>query len=83
MCISNSPACRGLRQELRGFERVRLEPGQKQTVTFTLPAEKLAFYDVESHGFRVELGAFDVLVGGASDDIREVAQLDVVGPPKK
>ena len=46
-------------------------------MTFALPAEKLAFYDVKTHGFLVEPGAFDVMVGGASDDIRATARFEV------
>jgi beta-glucosidase len=57
-------------KELRGFERVALRPGQKQTVAFTLAGEKLAFWDLETHGFVVEPGAFEVLVGSSSEDIR-------------
>jgi len=65
-------------KELRGFERVRLRPGEKRTVTFTLPGEKLAFYEVKTHGFVVEPGTFDVWVGSSSDDIRARGQLEVV-----
>ncbi len=64
-------------KELRGFERVTLRPGEKKTVTFTLQAEKLAFYDVTTHGFVVEPGAFNVLVGSSSEDIRAKGQLEV------
>lgn len=63
--------------ELRGFERISLAPGESKQVTFTLPAEKLAFYDLKTHGFLVEPGAFDIMVGAASDDIRATAQFDV------
>ena len=64
-------------KELRGFERVALRPGQKQTVTFTLAGEKLAFWDVKTHGFVVEPGAFDVLVGSSSEDIRVQTRIEV------
>lgn len=57
-------------KELRGFERVSLQPGEMKTAAFTLPAEKLAFWDVATHGFVVEPGAYDVLVGSSSADIR-------------
>ncbi len=56
--------------ELRGFDRISLKPGEKRTVFFTVPGEKLAFFDEKTHGFVVEPGAFDVLVGASSDDIR-------------
>jgi beta-glucosidase len=63
--------------ELRGFERISLQPGEKRTVTFTLKGEQLGFYDVNKHDFVVEPGMFDVLVGSSSDDIRLAAQFKV------
>jgi beta-glucosidase len=65
-------------RELRGCERVSLRPGEKRTVTFPLPAQKLAFYDEKSHGFVVEPGAFDLLVGSSSEAIRAKARLEVI-----
>lgn len=64
-------------KELRGFERVTLQPGEKKTVTLTLPGEKLSFWDVKTHGFIVEPGAFDVMVGSSSGDIRLQKRLEV------
>jgi beta-glucosidase len=57
-------------RELRGFQRVSLNPKEKKSVTFTLPANELAFYDVKTKKFVVEPGAFDIMVGSSSDDIR-------------
>jgi beta-glucosidase len=64
-------------KELRGFTRIGLRPGEKQTVTFTLPAERLAFYDVTAHAFTVEPGAVEILVGGSSQDIRQSSRIVV------
>jgi beta-glucosidase len=66
-------------KELRGFQRVLLKPGEAKTLTFTLPADKLAYYDVGRHGFVVEPGLFDVLVGSSSADIRSRGQVEVIG----
>ena len=57
-------------KELRGFQRVSLQPGEQKQVSFTLPAEQLAFWDERTHGFVVEPGAYDVMVGASSADIR-------------
>jgi beta-glucosidase len=64
-------------KELRGFQRVSLAPGEKKSVTLQVPAEKLAFYDDTVHKFVVEPGAFDIMVGSASDDIRLAEQVMV------
>ncbi len=65
-------------KELRGFQRVTLQPGEKRTVTFTLPAAKLAFWDEQTHVFRVEPGAVEFLVGASSADIRTQHSLQVI-----
>jgi beta-glucosidase len=54
-------------KELRGFKRLSLEPGQKQTVALDLTPESLAFYDVNLR-YVVEPGEFDILVGNSSRD---------------
>jgi beta-glucosidase len=65
------------RLELRGFERITLKPGEQRTVTFMLPAEKLAFWDETTHAFVTGPRKFEVLVGCSSDDIRLRAQFEV------
>jgi beta-glucosidase len=57
-------------KSLRAFRRVDLKPGETKPVTLEIPVSHLAFYDPKVHDFRVEPGAFDVLVGSSSDDIR-------------
>ena len=64
-------------RELRGFQRVTLQPGENRTLTFTLPASKLAYWDESTHAFVVNPGAFDILVGSSSDGIRETARIQV------
>ena len=57
-------------KELRGFQRITLKPGESRTVSFTVPGEKLAFWDDSKHAFAVEAGAFEAMVGSSSADIR-------------
>jgi beta-glucosidase len=67
-------------KELRGFQRVTLKPGEAKTITFTLAAQKLAYYDVGRHDFVVEPGLFEVMVGSSSADIRSRGRLEVIAP---
>jgi len=64
-------------KELRGFQRVTLKPGETQTVNFTVPTEKLAYYDEDQKDFVVAPGRYECLVGASSDDIRVRASLTV------
>ena len=54
-------------KELKGFERVTLQPGQKITVALPISPSSLAFYDVNMK-FVVEPGEFEVMVGHSSRD---------------
>lgn len=65
-------------KELRGFEKISLRAGEKKRVSFTVPAEKLAFYDEKLHRFITEPGLFDVMVGSSSEDIRLQDTIEVV-----
>ncbi|HUP03653.1 MAG TPA: glycoside hydrolase family 3 C-terminal domain-containing protein [Bryobacteraceae bacterium] len=65
-------------KQLQGFERVSLNPGQKKTVTFTVPAGKLAYWDETTHAFVVVPEKEDVMVGASSADIRLKDQFEVV-----
>lgn len=64
-------------KELRGFQRISLNPQEKKQVTFTVSADKLAFYDEKTHGFIVEPGMFDIMVGSSSEDIRASGRIEV------
>ena len=64
-------------RELRGFQRITLSPGEEQTVNFTVPAAKLAYYDEGAKSFVVEPGEYEIMVGAASDDIRQRATVRV------
>ncbi|WP_310391826.1 glycoside hydrolase family 3 C-terminal domain-containing protein [Hymenobacter sp.] len=57
-------------KELKGFEKVFLRPGETKTVTVQLPAEAFQYYDEARKQWVLEPGAFEVLVGSSSRDIR-------------
>jgi beta-glucosidase len=55
--------------DLRGFERVKLAPGETKTVNFTLHPDDLALLD-KNMNWTVEPGRFQVMIGSSSEDIR-------------
>ena len=55
-------------KELKGFEKVRLDPGQSQRITFSLDKRSLAYWDDASHGWRVDPGKFVVYAGDSSEN---------------
>jgi beta-glucosidase len=68
-------------QELKGFTRLMLQPGETRRVTFHLPVDQLAFYDEEIK-LVVEPGTFRVMVGSSSADIRCEGAFEIVGDQK-
>ena len=52
-------------KELKRFERIYLKAGEKKTITFTIPAEELAFYNIDMKKV-VEPGDFKLWVGPSS-----------------
>lgn len=56
-------------KELKGFEKVELQPGEEKTVSFTLNKRSFAYYNVELKDWHVETGEFEILVGKSSKEI--------------
>ena len=57
-------------QELRGFAKLELEPGESRHVSLRVEPRDLSFWDPNTHGWRAEPGDFEVRVGASSRDIR-------------
>ena len=64
-------------EELTGFTRLHLNPGETRTITLPLPAQSLAFWDAASHSFRVEKESVLVRIGGSSDNLPLQTKLQV------
>ena len=62
-------------KELKGFDKVFLQPGEAKTVTLTLDANAFQYYDEAKKQWVLEPGKFDVLVGSSSRDIRLTGSL--------
>lgn len=68
------------KKELKGFTKVALQPGESRKVTLPLNARSFAFYDVAAKQWRAEAGAFQVLIGDASDKIVLQGDLELARP---
>jgi len=63
--------------ELKGFLRVRLEPGQERTIAFELPAAQVGFHDHDL-SYVVDEGPLEILVGTSSADLVGVGSVTLV-----
>ena len=57
-------------KELKGFQRVSLKSGESRVVEIKLDKEQLRYWDTGLGQFIVPQGAFDIMVGASSKDIR-------------
>ena len=57
-------------QELKGFARVTLEPGEAKPVSILLDSHAFSFYHVNSEAWVEEPGEYEIRVGASSRDIR-------------
>jgi beta-glucosidase len=59
-------------KELKGFQKIKLAPGETKTITFTISVEDLKFYN-SALKFVAEPGDFEVFIGGNSRDVKKAA----------
>ena len=64
-------------KELEAFDRVTLKAGETKKVTLEFPIEELAHWDNETNEWVLEHGKIEILVGSASDDIRQSIQTEI------
>jgi beta-glucosidase len=68
-------------KELKGFVRIVLEAGETKDVSFKLPVDMLAFYDID-FDLIVEPGIIELMIGSSSDDIRLDGSFEIIGEAK-
>jgi len=57
-------------KELKGFVKVRLEPGETRTVEMEIPRRALEYYDPDTRAWVAEDGEFEALIAASAADIR-------------
>lgn len=76
-----APEAHGFRapQELKGFQKVFLEPGEEQEITLTLDERAFSYYHVQKGCWELAAGDYEIRVGASSRDIRLKKGLEVAG----
>lgn len=67
-------------RELKGFAKVRLEPGASERVTITLDQRAFSYWSIVHGRWVVEAGSFTISVGNSSRDLPLAATIDVDAP---
>ena len=64
-------------KELKAFKRVTLGAGQTRKVTLEICKDDLRYWNVETNSWTLEHGKLQLLLGSASDDIRQTAEVSI------
>ncbi|MHC1786763.1 MAG: beta-glucosidase [Christensenellales bacterium] len=67
-------------RELRGFEKASLAPGEEKTLSFALGPRDFSYWEDRIGGFHAPGGAYRILIGASSADIRLAAPLTLLPP---
>ena len=54
---------------LKGFEKVKLKPGESKHMDIILDEEAFSFFDIDTNEFIIEPGDFEILVGNSSENL--------------
>jgi len=74
------PAVARPAQELKGFARVQLEPGQTRRIAIPLDARSFAWYDVAAKAWHADAGTFTVHIGRSSADPQLEGRVSIARP---
>ncbi len=66
-------------QELKGFARVELEPGEAKTVSIPLTDRAFSYYNEATDAWEIEEGAYELRVSASSRDVRLTAEVRLAG----
>lgn len=64
-------------KELKGFQKIKLAPGEDKEVTFTIEKEALSFFDDAKHAWVAEPGKFEAIIAASAADIRGVVPFEL------
>jgi len=64
-------------RELKGFQKVRLDPGQTKNVTITLDARSFSYWDEPAQKWIIDPGKFVIRVGDSSENTPLSADIDL------
>lgn len=64
-------------KELKGFQKIELNPGEEKMVEFNITSNDLKFYDEAIQDWKAEQGKFNIFIGSSSTDIRAKAKFNL------
>ena len=70
-------------KDLKGFQKIYLEPGETKTVTFNITPNELYYFRPQTNSYEIDPGPYTFRVGGSSDNLPLGGTLDIRPRPPK
>ena len=55
---------------MKGFSKLLLRPGETKHVSIPLDSRAFSYYDVKTHGWKIDPGTYNIYVGSSDADIK-------------
>ena len=75
-----SPTVERPAKELKGFERVALQPGETKHVTVNLNPRSFSYFDVKSSAWQADAGTYKLMLGDSSQNIQQEIPVQLPKP---
>ena len=64
-------------KELKGFQKIKLAPGESKEVSFTIEKDALSYFDDAQHVWVAEPGKFEAIIAASAADIKGVVPFEL------
>ena len=64
-------------KELKGFQKVKLAPGEEKSISFTIAKDALSFFDDTAHKWVCEAGQFEAIIAASATDIKSIVKFQL------
>lgn len=64
-------------KELKGFQKIKLAPGEEKEVSFTINKDALSFFDDAQHAWVAEPGKFEAVIAASATDIKGIVPFEL------
>jgi len=71
------------KKDLKGFQKIYLEPGQSKTVTFAVTPNELYYFRQQSNSYEIDPGPYYFHIGNSSDNLMFTGKFDIINRPPK
>lgn len=71
------------KKDLKGFQKVYLEPGQTKTLTFSVTPNELYYFRQQNSSYEIDPGPYTFYIGSSADNLLFTGKFDIINRPPK